>query len=746
MKRKILKSVNVLIVLFFMSGASLQAQAKKPARDNTPVRVPEIAGKIKIDGELDDTAWQKALKLELEYEVFPGENAKPPVRTIVYIAYTTSHFYAAFRAYDENPKAIRAQLSERDKIETGDWVGICLDTFNAQRRAYTFSCNPLGIQSEAVETMNGSDTSWDTIWASAGRIVTDGYIVEMAIPFRSLRFQRTQGEQVWGFNARRTYPRSVEHNIGLVPEDRNNYCLICQFPKIIGFRGAKAGKNIEIDPSLSAIGTQQKEELTGEDWQDMKVKFDPGLTAHWGITPNLTLSTALNPDFSNIEADVAQLDINKQFALYYPEKRPFFLEGAGIFATGLQAVYTRSLADPRWGVKMTGKEGRHAVGFYSVRDSITNFLFPGSRGSTSTSLNRESTGTVLRYRYDVGKESTVGMLLTGRESGDYYNRLAGVDTYWRFSPRKFITFQYLTSGTRYSQEVAADNGQPAGNTTGTALDFVFRHISRNVGYFVNYRQVSPGFRADLGFMPQAGYRHINGVFILAAWGNPNLWYAFMNAVSSFEYETDYTGDLIYKSANLTANYHGPGQTLLTLYGNTGKRKFMEQVFSTDSVQANFSIKPTVSLHVWLGGLYGKQIDYVNVRQGTQLMVNPGIEYRLGRRIFMSLDHVYEQLEVENDRLYTANVGNLRLEYHFSRRAFLRTILQYVDYTYNIENYLVPMDPEFKHLFTQVLFSYRLNPQTMIFLGYSDNQYGAQGVHLTRTNRTFFLKIGYALVL
>jgi hypothetical protein len=745
-KKEIKKSVYVLIILLLIAGAALPAQTGKSGQDRTPLRVPEIAGRVQVDGVLDEAVWQKALKLELDYEVFPGENTPPPVRTDVYIAYTAAYFYVAFRAYDKNTAAIRAQLSERDNIETGDWVGVCLDTFNARRRAYTFSCNPLGIQAEAVETNAGSDAGWDTIWASAGRIVADGYIVEMAIPFRSLRFQRKQGEQVWGFNARRNYPRSVEHSIGLIPEDRNNFCLICQYPKIIGFRGAKAGRNVEIDPSLSALSTQQRDELTGEDWQERKNKFEPGLTAHWGITPNLTLSTALNPDFSNIEADVAQLDTNKQFALYYPEKRPFFLEGAGIFETGLQAVYTRSLADPRWGVKMTGKEGRHGLGFYSVRDNITNLVFPGSRGSTSAYLGGESTGTVMRYRCDVGKESNVGILLTDREGGDYYNRLAGVDTYWRFSPQKFITCQFITSGTRYSQQVAAANGQPEGKITGTALDFVIRHVSRNVGYFVNYRQVSPGFRADLGFMPQAGYRHLNGVFILAAWGTPNLWYTFMNAITSFEYESDYNGDLLYRSANLTANYYGPGQTQITLYGNSGKRKFMEQIFSTDNVQVNFSIKPTVSLHLWLGGLYGKQIDYVNVRPGTQVMINPGIEYRIGRRIFLSLDHVYEQLDVEAGRLYTANVANLKMEYHFSRRAFLRTIMQYVDYKYNIGNYLIPMDPESKHFFTQVLFSYRLNPQTMFFLGYSDNRYGEQGVPLTRTNRTLFLKIGYALTL
>jgi hypothetical protein len=294
--------------------------------------------------------------------------------------------------------------------------------------------------------------------------------------------------------------------------------------------------------------------------------------------------------------------------------------------------------------------------------------------------------------------------------------------------------------------VAEENGQPRDNIPGTALDFVFRHVSRNVGYYVNYRQVSPGFRADLGFMPQAGYRNLTGVFILAAWGNPGLWYAFMNAISTIEYETDFDGDLIYKAITLTTNYHGPSQTQITLKGNLGKRVFMGNIFSTNSVEANFSILPNASLQVRLGGAYGNQVDYVNVRPAVQVMFNPGIQYKAGKSITINLDHVYEQLNVDAGRLYTANVSNLQIQYHFSRRAFFRTILQYIDYRYNTENYVSYQDPEYKHLFTQVLFSYRLNPQTMLFLGYSDDYYGIGYSPIKQTNRTLFLKVGYALVL
>lgn len=745
----------VIPMQVFPRAATAQTDTKKVSDSKMTVfDIPSVSGKARIDGVMDEEIWKKALKLELKYEIFPGENITPPVRTEVYLADGGHTFYVAFRAYDPKPSAIRARFTERDNIAADDWVGVSLDTFNAQRRVYNFSCNPLGVQSEAVETNNGADTSWDAIWSSAGRITSDGYVVEMAIPFSSLRFQRKDKKslQVWGFNAVRTYPRGVEHNLALTPEDRNNFCVICQYAKIRGFKGARAGKNIEFDPSLSALITQDRQDTgasdsnSGSKWRNRDRRLDPGLTAHWGITPSITLSAAVNPDFSNVEADVAQLDINKQFALFYPEKRPFFLEGASIFQTALQAVYTRSLADPEWGVKVTGKEGRHGIGFYSVRDGITNLLFPGSYGSDSLSLDRAGTGTVLRYRHDVGKESNVGLLVTDREGGDYYNRLAGVDSYWRFSPKKFITFQFLASGTRYDTGTARAAEQPDGHIKGTALDFVFRHVSRNIGYYVNYRQVSPGFRADLGFMPQAGYRNVTGVFIAAAWGGPELWYTFMNAISSMEYEVDFDGELIYKSLNLTGNYYGPSQIQLTLHGNLGQRRFLGRTFNTNMAQGYFSIQPSGALKLWLGGSYGNQIDFVNGRPGNRVMLNPGLSYRLGRHVAVYLDHIFEQLKVDSGRLYTANVSNLRLEYHFNRRSFLRTIMQYVDYKYNVANYMEPVDPRFKHLFTQVLFSYRLNPQTMLFLGYSDDYYGLAYNPLKQTNRTVFLKVGYALVL
>jgi hypothetical protein len=756
MKKKNRISGFIILLLFLclvapvppadeLLGAGLPVVTGNPGKE--PHHVPKIDSRISVDGVLDEEAWDRALKLELNFEVTPGENIPPPVRTEVFIFHNNTGLCIGFRAYDPGPSAIRARFTDRDKISSDDWVGISLDTFNDQRRIYTFFCNPLGIQADMAEVMGESNTSWDAIWASAGEIVRQGYMVEILIPFRSLRFQRKKGEQVWGFDVVRRYPRNLDHLIGFFPRDRGNECYICQMEKLIGFAGVRASKNIEIDPSFSTLLVKKRENFTRGEWVKKESKLDPGVTAQWNFTPNMMLSTAVNPDFSHVEADVAQLDINTRFALYYPEKRPFFLEGASIFSTPLNVIYTRSLADPDWGIKITGKQGPHALGFFTVRDNVTNLLFPGSQTSTSFSIDKKSTGSVLRYRFDLGKRaSTLGFLLTDREGKDYFNRLAGFDISWRFTDKKSVKIQLLGSQTLYPQQAAQENKQPTGTFTGTALDFLFKHGSRNIGYRFYYQQVSPGFRAGLGFMPQVGYRRFTAMLFAASWRNPGYWYTFLNMIPLVEYELDSDNHLIYKEFNVICNYQGPFQSRVQLVGSLGKQRFIGKMFNTNHGEAMITVQPSGSLILQFHANVGNQIDFANLQQGRRFSLNPIFTYRAGRHFSISLDHMFERFNVDAGRLYTANVSNLLVVYQFNRRAFLRAIFQYVNYGYNARNYSIPIDPKFKHLFTQVLFSYKVNPQTVLFLGYSDDLFGFLHTPLTRTNRTFFLKIGYALVL
>ncbi|NIM12684.1 MAG: hypothetical protein GTO45_11265 [Candidatus Aminicenantes bacterium] len=732
-------------IFLILLSVVLLAPASMVGAGKVPHRVPEVMSKIRVDGRLDEDTWKKALVLELTYEFLPGENIKPPVRTEALLAYSRTHLYAAFCAYDPDPASIRARVTDRDKYGGDDWVGIVLDTFNDERRTYNFYCNPLGIHGDEIESPEGGGVEWDAIWNSAGRITSEGYIVEMAIPFSSLRFPRQKGDQVWGIDLIRSYPRSVRHLISIFPRDRSNNCYMCQAEKITGFAGVSPGKNIELDPTLASVLTQERENVTQGKFVKKESKLDPGITGRWGFTPNLTLALTVNPDFSNVEADAPQLDINTQFALFYTEKRPFFLEGATLFSTPFRVVYTRTLADPDLGIKLTGKEGRHAIGFFTVRDSITNLLFPGSQGSRRTSLPIDTMGSVLRYRFDLGKSSTAGLLVTDREGNDYSNRLGGVDADIRITPKDRLIFQFLGSQTHYSPDVSMDYNQPHGNFWGTALDVSYLHDARSLDWHISYRDVTADFRADLGFMPQADYRNmdVGGNY---TWYRPKgYWFTRINLGAGYQLETDHRDNLLYKSLIVSLDYEGPAQSFVNLKGTMGRRTYRGIEFNDSKFFFTAGFQPNRNLQAVINGLFGRQIDIANIQEGQRFQLEGFIYYRYGRHLSMILDHVYERLDVDASRLYTANVSYMRLIYQFSRRAFLRTILQYFHYQYNTALYGFPVEPKETHLFSQVLFSYKINPQTVLFLGYSDDYYGYKYVPLTQANRTFFLKIGYALV-
>jgi hypothetical protein len=742
-------TVTVLFLLFVLAMPAQepanQAVSKcKESREKVPHRVPEVTAKIRVDGVLDEEVWEKALKLELNYEVQPGENIKPPVRTEVLFAYSKTHFYVAFRAFDPDPSKIRATVSDRDRLGTDDYVAVILDPFNDSRRTYDFFCNPYGVQADMIESPEGGNVQWDAIWTSVGRVTDWGYCVEIALPFTSLRFPRSKDEQVWGVDAIRSYPRNIRHHIGLFPRDRNNNCYMCQSEKLIGVKGVTQPKNLEINPTLSGIYTQERELFLEGRFVKKESTLDPGITARWSFTPNLTLSATINPDFSNIEADVAQLDINKQFALFFPEKRPFFLEDASIFNTHFNIVHTRSFADPNGGFKFTGKEGPHAIGFFSVHDKITNLLIPGSQGSVSTSLNINTLGTVLRYRHDVGKASNIGILFTDREGSDYFNRVAGIDGSIRITPKDRLLFQVMGSQTHYPDQVVTQYNQPDDNFWGTALYFLYRHDARYFNGYVNYKEITSKFRSDLGFMTQCDFRHFNPGLSRTWRRSPGYWYTLLRLGSNYQLEKNHDNNLLYDALQFTLNYTGPLQSFLNVSGSIGNRSYLGVEFRENYMSGSVGFQPSKFFLGQIDVIFGDQIDFSNIQQGEILNITPQLWLTLGNHLTLSASHVYERLNVAGGRLYTANLTNFKTVYQFNRRTFLRVILQYTDNKFTPELYPFAINPRSRHLFSQLLFSYKINPQTLLFLGYSDDYYGFWQIPLRQNNRTFFVKIGYAL--
>jgi hypothetical protein len=711
-----------------------------------PYIVTKAKSEIKVDAILEEDAWEKSLILELKYEVRPGENVTPPVRTEVLLTYDESNLYAAFRCYDPDPSAIRAHLRDRDTTGGDDWIALILDTFNDHRRSFDFIVTAQGVQFDQIETQSSEDNGWDTIWDSASKITDWGYAVEIKIPFSSLRFQRKEGPQVWGFDAVRRYPRDHPYHIGLFPRDRSNNCYLCQAIKIKGFEGASPGRNIEINPTIIAHRTDERPEFPLGEMVKRDQKAELGLTTRWGVTPNLTLNFTANPDFSQVEADALQLDINEPFALYYPERRPFFTEGADFFSSLERIIYTRTMRDPSWGLKLSGKEGTNTIGMYVVRDEITNLIFPGSQESSSTSLNKANLSSVFRYKHDFGSRYTIGMLGTSREGEDYYNRIYGFDLDFRFTPTNQIQLLVLSSNTRYPDEVASNFDQPFGAFNDRLISFEYDHYTRTWGWWADFEEAGENFRADLGLYPMVGYRNVEGG-LLYTWNAPqNSWWSLFRLASELNYFADQHGNLLNKQASLWFYYSGTMQSWLYIRGWNTIEAYNYHEFDQTSFYIEGGFWPTSNLNLYILTRFGDRIDYANTRLGKRFRINPALSYNLGKHVRLSYDHTYERMNVQEAHLYTANISQLTTIYQFNIRTFFRGIIQYVNYDYNPSNYTFDIESNYKSFFTQLLFSYKINPRTVLFLGYTDNYYGGQEYGLTQSNRTFFMKLGYAWVL
>jgi hypothetical protein len=706
---------------------------------------------VNVDGELEEPAWADAARLSLPFEWFPGDNLPAPVETEVLLTFDDEALYIGFLASDPDPGAIRANLADRDTPFQDDHVGFMLDPFNDERRGFQFRINPLGVQMDAVFSENEGyeDFSWDAIWESDGRITEGGYVVEVAIPFKSLRFPRTEEAQTWGIMAFRSYPREVRHRLRSHVTDRDRACLLCQMNKMSGIQGVSPGRNVEIAPTLTGAQTDVRNEFPDGPMEGGDQEFEPGVTARWSITPNLVFNGTLNPDFSQVEADVAQLEVNTRFALFYPERRPFFLEGADFFLTPLNVIFTRTVVDPRAGAKITGKEGPHALGFFLTQDRVSNLIFPANQGSLSGSLNSDVTSGVLRYRRDVGEGSTVGGLATLREGEGYSNRVFGADAFLRLSRTNTLEAQVLRSSTEYPAEIISAFGQPDGAFHGNAIRLTAMHRSREWMARANVEQVDADFRADAGFMPRVDTRSWEVQAQRTFWGEPNAWYSFFNLGLMVDRTEDLDGKLTDERLMLTAGYSGPMQSAVNFAAARRKERLGETLFEDlDAVFVGVEVRPSGVATLGIGSELSEAIDFVNAREGTQITAGPRAELKLTRHLDLGLQHSLKRMEYEGERTFLANLTQVRIVYNFNVRTFLRAIVQYQVVKRNVDTYEVPVDPETRTLFTQLLFSYKVNPQTVLFLGYSDNSLGLVNpelvrTDLTRSDRTFFLKLGYA---
>ena len=667
--------------------------------------------------------------------------------TVAYLIENGENLYIAFDARDPDPSSIRAYLRDRDSAFHDDFVGIVLDTYNDQRRAFEFFVNPLGVQMDMTnDDVNGiEDESWDAIWDSAGRITDDGYIVEMEIPLNQLRFPHIDGKQTWGIDLLRFYPRDQRYRFSNNSIDRNRNCYLCQFGTIEGLENVKAGRDLEIVPTLTGFKTDSTDDPGVVPLQSGDTEIEAGVSIRWGITPDMTANLAINPDFSQVEADVAQLDVNNQFALFYPEKRPFFLEGADYFSTPIDAVFTRTVADPSVGAKLTGKRGNHTYGVFAAQDKITNLLLPGAFGSDSMSLDQDNTAFVGRYSRSFGDASSAGVLLTARDGDEYHNYVGGFDLRWKISDQHSVRAQVLRSDTQYPDEVATDFEQPQESFRGDAIHASYEYNSRNWFAYANYDNLSSGFRADSGFVPQVDINQ-KEIGVGHIWhGTDDNWWTRIRFNGDWDIAHDDSGRMLEREIEGYLGVGGPMQSWIQIGGLSRDTLWDDVLYKEQKLSLYTRFQPKGGLLLGVFVRYGDQVDFANSRLGDQLRLQPFVQWNINRHLFLKAEATLLQLDTkQGEKIFDADVYDVRLTWQFSRRSFVRVTTQIQNIDRNLDVYVDEVDSESRRVGRQLLYSYKLNPQTVFFLGYSDNYMDDDDLRgLEETNRTLFMKIGYA---
>jgi hypothetical protein len=748
------RRILALACLFALQPAFAQAPGATPAPggDVPGGRIPELQGDIAIDGVLDDPAWQGALVQEIAYDIQPGDNTPAPVKTIVRIGYTADALYVAYHALDPDPASIRAHLRDRDAMFSDDWVGLFLDTFNDHRRGYELVVNPLGVQGDIIrDETNGNnqeDPSWDGLWQSAGRITADGYDVEMRIPFATLRFPGGGGDQHWGISLFRNWPRDKRHQLASHRVPRESNCFECEWGQYTGMAGARQGRNLEVVPTIT-IGQEQTRDAAGEPWHDGDLSIEPGVDVSWAPSPSMTLNATINPDFSQVETDQLQLGFNDSFALFYQEKRPFFLEGADYFTTPFNVLYTRQIADPDYGARVTGRQGGSTYGAIVARDATTLVLVPGVLGSGFEQLGQKADVAVGRYRYDFNQHASVGVIGTFRHGDDYSNDVFGVDGRWKSGPHT-LTAQFLRSDSSYSRALldrALDDGvtdldlsddTPAGDAWRAEYSF----SNRNWYFDAWHMDVDPGFRADLGFIGQVGYDK-------SLAGGGHTWFrddkAFnrVNLYADFDITHRYDGQLLEREWEAQLQVDGPKQSNFSLHALTRARFWEGTLFDEHYADINVEFRPLPKL--LLGGYasVGEMLDLAAAKTGRRTLLEAWGNTDIGRGLTLHWDLTRQWMRRDGGTAFEASLVNAGGSWQFDPRQRIRLTLQGSEVLRDQALYAGAVNETARDWAAQAVYSYKVNPRTALYAGAS---YGAfmddDNPDLFGNTRSVFMKFTY----
>ena len=732
---------------------------------------PRIQEAPTLDGRLDDLAWQDAAVITEFVQRQPLDGAPATEATEVYVAYDSTNIYIGVYAHYSDPTMMRANRADRDRPVADDTFLVYFDPFLDQQRAYVFGVNAYGVQSDSIFNSGpgggrrrggggrggnfpaGSggfgpgrggpggaprgDDSWNALYESAGQRVDDGFVVEIAIPFKSLRYpqRRDDTPHRWGFQIARTI-RGKDESIVWSPVTRDVDGFLPQMGVMEGMTDLSASRNIEILPTFTAVQLGSIDTQT-RDFAEKDPDPEGGVNFKYGVTSNLTADLTYNPDFSQIESDQPQIEVNQRFALFYPELRPFFLEGAEIFnfRGPVNLVHTRTIVNPRYGAKLTGKAGNTSIGVMYANDEAAGNL----DDPTDRTFGKAAQTFVGRVRYDLYSESSVGAIYTDRQFLDSYNRVAGIDANFRMGNTH--SFGIRAAGSE-------DRDLDGGETAGHLINANFRKAGRNLSYNLAWYDLSPDFNTEVGFLARTdqrwGFSNVSYLWWpeswLISWGPQFTYTRGYNFDGVLEDETASTGIQFQFAKNIRTNFNA--NAIMERFGGVNFQKTRFNSFTTVSTDRRYAFG--------IGYSQGDQIffdeenPYLGFDRGTTLFINARVFPRLNSNININTN-TFSDPRNGDAPVFNVNVFRGLTTYQFTDRFLLRNITEFntFDRTFGLN----------------FLFTYRVNAGTVFYVGYDDRFQQADHIErdldgdgiddrlfqttaTKRANRAIFLKFQY----
>ena len=677
-----------------------------------------------IDGRLDDVVWKTALKFT-DFKTFkPDYGKEPGQKSEAYFLFDAENFYIAFRCYDTDPGGIKANISKRDAMFADDYVAFFLDTFSDGQNAYVLLINPLGIQGDGLMNAVGNlEPSMDFVWYSKGQIDDQGYSVECRIPLQSLRFSNKK-TVIMGMAFIRQVVRTSESS-SFPPIFPDKGSLITQLQPV-SITGLKYERVVEVLPAFTHTDHSVINE--GRLRRDVR-QSDFSLTAKVGLTSDLTADATYNPDFSQVESDAGQVDFNIRFALYYPEKRPFFLEGLEYFqfagnteeAPLAAIVYTRNIIDPVFGLKGTGKLGsRNTIAAIYARDD-----FPGN------AVDRYPDFGIVRFRHSLKDDSFVGGFYTSRFQGSGFNQVAGSDGRFRLTGASVAEYHLFGSFTRNSGEESTVNGH--------VLGLRYNYGTRSVYMDLGIQDISKYFQVDTGFITRTGISRFAPLIIYRLYPKSS----FFQRIEPF-----YWGEHIYdkfydtfETINVfVLRFWLPRNSQFRVEGLLGNEAYIGRKFSLDGY--GFRFETQLTKHFYLQGQFRRggliYYDPADPYQGYGNRAQFYAEFQPLEKLSFGISYAYIDFYRKSDRrrVYDYGIIRSRNTLQVNKYMFLRAIFEYNTF--------------YRRLTTDGLISFTYIPGTVFHIGYGsayeklewDGREYIDSRRFMETQRGFFFKVSY----